>query len=62
MHDVVSNVTQATGFAEGLFEGDFLNARSIQGKAMKMEYLDRIVLCVGIAMGRPVDVRSNKST
>ena len=53
-------MTKATGFAEGLFEGDFTNARAIQGKAMKMEYLDKIVLCVGIALGRPVNVRTNK--
>jgi TRAF3-interacting protein 1 len=43
-----------------LFEGDFLDARAISGKANKIEYLDKIVLCVGIALGAPCEVRTNK--
>ena len=60
LHDVVSKITGKTGFAEGLYDGDYLNARAIQGKEMKLNYLDKIVKCVGIAQGFDCEVRTTK--
>jgi TRAF3-interacting protein 1 len=60
LHDIVSNVTKATSFAEGLFEGDELVGTAIKGKEPKCNYLNKIITCVGICLGEPVDVRVGK--
>ena len=60
LHDVVSNVTQATGFGEGLYSGDELDSGAIKGKAGKVGYLEKIITCVGICLGTPIDVRPSK--
>ena len=60
LHDIVSNVTKATGFAEGLFEGDELVGTAIKGKGPKCGYLEKIIICVGIALGEEIDVRVGK--
>ena len=53
LHDIISNVTKATGFADGLFEGDELVGIAIKGKEPKCNYLTKIITCVGIALGNP---------
>ena len=60
LHDIISNVTKATGFADGLFEGDELVGTAIKGKEPKCNYLTKIITCVGIALGEPVNVRVGK--
>ena len=47
---------------EGLFADreDFLDAKAIKEKQEKIDYLDRIILCVGHFHGRPIDVKSGK--
>ena len=60
LHDVVTNVTKATGFADGLYEGDELSGSSIKGKGPKCSYLDKIINCVGIALGEVIDIRTGK--
>ena len=60
LHDIVSNVTKATGFAEGLFEGDELVGTAIKGKGPKCSYLEKIINCVGICLGEEIDVRVGK--
>ena len=60
LHDIVSNVTKATGFADGLFEGDELVGTAIKGKEPKCNYLAKIITCVGIALGEPINVRVGK--
>jgi TRAF3-interacting protein 1 len=60
LHDIVLNVGAETGFGNGLFEGDELSGSSVQGKENKCKYLQKIVNCVGIALGEVIDVRVGK--
>eukprot|EP00638_Chattonella_subsalsa_P013319 CAMPEP_0117792410 /NCGR_PEP_ID=MMETSP0948-20121206/9421_1 /TAXON_ID=44440 /ORGANISM="Chattonella subsalsa, Strain CCMP2191" /LENGTH=677 /DNA_ID=CAMNT_0005622619 /DNA_START=115 /DNA_END=2148 /DNA_ORIENTATION=+ len=60
IHDCISNVTKETGFLEGLFEGDELNAKAMKDKSAKISYLEKAIAAVNFAMGSTVDVRANK--
>jgi TRAF3-interacting protein 1 len=60
LHDVFLNIIKETGFAEGLYTDEELDASTISGKKPKMAFLDKMILCVGIAQGSAVDVRSGK--
>jgi len=60
LHDVVSAVTAATGFAQGLYDTDMLESGNITDKSGKIAYLDTIFNMVGICRGHPIDVRAQK--
>ena len=60
VHDLVSAVTKTTGFAEGLFEGDELDAKGIKDKAGKIAYLQKIIDCCDICSGDTCDIRAAK--
>jgi TRAF3-interacting protein 1 len=60
LHDIVSEVTRATGFADGLFEGDELQSGQIKEKELKISYLSKIIKCVEIATGSSIGVRPGK--
>ncbi|KAJ1444969.1 microtubule-binding protein MIP-T3-domain-containing protein [Pelagophyceae sp. CCMP2097] len=60
LHDVITAVTKATGFAEGLYGPEELDAAAIGGKEQKLAYLAKIISCVGICKGSAVDVRAPK--
>lgn len=60
LHDVVSAVTQATGFAEGLYGGDELDSGTIADKQAKISYLDKIFNMVGICEGRQIEIDALK--
>lgn len=52
LHDVITGVMNATGFAEGLYTAEELDSGSITDKAAKIAYLDKIFTCVGICKVR----------
>lgn len=48
LHDTISSVTATTGFGEGLFSDSELDSAAITDKQAKINYLEKIVLLVGI--------------
>ena len=62
VHDVISNVTAATGFGAGLFDDrpDLLDGKAIKDKQAKLDYLDRCLACIGHHVGEPLEAKSGK--
>ncbi|RLN14219.1 hypothetical protein BBJ28_00009353 [Nothophytophthora sp. Chile5] len=60
LHDIVSEVTRATGFAEGLFAGEELDSGAIKEKGPKLDYLNKILLCVGCQLNVELEAKSAK--
>jgi len=61
LHDVISGVQASTGFAPGLFQGEELDARTIQGnKDAKVMYLTKIINVVSFVLGEPVPAKPLK--
>ena len=56
----VSAVTKTTGFAAGLYEGEELESGAIKDKDAKLNYLKKIIDCIGICLGEELDVRGAK--
>ncbi len=48
LHDIVSAITTATGFAEGLFQGQELDSGALTEKETKTAYLEKIINFVGV--------------
>lgn len=60
LHDTVTAISNATGFAEGLFNESELDSGSISDKPSKIAYLEKIFRFVGICKGQALDVRPAK--
>jgi TRAF3-interacting protein 1 len=60
LHDVISAVTIATGFAEGLYNDSELDAAAITERQAKVDYLNKIINLVGLCTGRPIEIRAAK--
>lgn len=60
LHDVISEVTRATGFGEGLFEENEKEAKAIKDKQVKIGYLEKMIQLVGIMLNTIVDARPAK--
>ena len=60
LHDIFTNVAKETGFGRGLISSAEVDGKAIDGKAAKVAFLSKWILCVGIAMGRPLDVNPLK--
>ena len=57
LHDVVSEVTKATGYAVGLYEDNELNSGLVKDKESKVNYLSKIIKCVEISLGTTISIR-----
>ncbi|CAK4370757.1 unnamed protein product [Aphanomyces euteiches] len=60
LHDIVSEVTRVTGFADGLYTPDELDSNNIKEKQPKIDYLDKIIHCVGCQLNIEVDAKPAK--
>jgi hypothetical protein len=56
LHAVISSCIEECGFAEGLFDGDELDAELITGKDAKLAYLEKIIRFVEDATGEQLSV------
>ena len=57
LHDVISAVTRATGFAEGLFRGNELSAAALKDGKAREAYLSKLVCAIEEALGETLGVR-----
>lgn len=60
LHDIVSEITRTTGFAEGLYSGEELDSGAIKEKQPKMDYLTKVMLCVSCQLNVEVDAKAAK--
>lgn len=60
IHDIFTATMEATGFGVGLYGEDELNAKSIKDKDSKINFLEKLIALVQLAMGEEIGVRSSK--
>ncbi|DAZ92574.1 TPA: hypothetical protein N0F65_012804 [Lagenidium giganteum] len=60
IHDIVSEITRVTGFAEGLYAGEELDSASIKEKGPKIDYLTKIIQCVSCQLNVEVEAKPAK--
>lgn len=60
LHDIVSEITRVTGFADGLYSGEELDSAAIKDKGPKMDYLNKIMLCVSCHLNIEINAKAAK--
>uniref|UniRef100_A0A7S3JTG7 TRAF3-interacting protein 1 n=1 Tax=Aureoumbra lagunensis TaxID=44058 RepID=A0A7S3JTG7_9STRA len=60
LHDIVTALIESRGFPAGLYQGAELDSGSYKDKDTKVEFLTKLILCVGICRGRVLEVRETK--
>jgi TRAF3-interacting protein 1 len=60
VHDIYTATLAATGFGEGLFSGDELDAKAIKDKDAKTNFLEKLIALVQMAAGEEIPVKSSK--
>lgn len=60
IHDIYTATMQATGFGEGLYSEEELDAKSIKDKDGKVNFLEKLIALVQLAAGEELPVKSSK--
>lgn len=60
IHDIVSEVTAATGYTEGLFQGPELDGKALTEKEDRAAYLEKIIAYVQRSLGQALEVKPSK--
>ncbi|CAM9220254.1 unnamed protein product [Chrysoparadoxa australica] len=60
LHDIISEVTRVTGFAEGLYNQDLIDSSKVKDKGSKIAYLELAIKLVGTQLNTLVDARPAK--
>lgn len=60
IHDIYTATQEATGFGEGLYSGDELDAKSIKDKDAKINFLEKLIALVQMAAGEEIPVKASK--
>lgn len=60
VHDIYTATLGATGFGEGLYSGDELDAKAIKDKDQKINFLEKLIALVQMAAGEEIPIKSSK--
>ena len=60
LHDIFTATNGATGFGNGLYSGDELNAKAITEKDAKINFLVKLIQLVELVVGEEMDVKPTK--
>lgn len=60
IHDIVSEITRVTGFADGLYSAEELDSGSIKEKQPKIDYLTKIIQCVSCQLNVEIEAKPAK--
>jgi len=60
LHDVFTATCNATGFGNGLYSGDELDAKSITEKDAKINFLVKLIQLTELVIGEELDVKPTK--
>ena len=60
MHDIFTATCNATGFGNGLYSGDELDAKSITEKDAKINFLVKLIQLTELVVGEELDVKPTK--
>lgn len=60
LHDIVMEVTRATGFMQGLFTTEESDAGSLGDKQAKLDFLNKAINVTCFVLGEKIDVSANK--
>lgn len=60
IHDIVSEITRVTSFANGLYNAEELDSASIKEKGPKIDYLNKIILCVSCQLNIEIEAKPAK--
>ncbi|CAI8036159.1 TRAF3-interacting protein 1, partial [Geodia barretti] len=60
IHDIIREISKATGFFDGLYTGAELDAKSFQDKESKIAFLQKTIDVLSFVQGEVVRVRASK--
>ena len=60
LHDIVSEITRTSGFAEGLYMDEELDSNNIKEKQQKIDYLQKIISCVSCQLNIEIEAKPAK--